>query len=124
MADGPAAKKARTEENGVFSKCCPKLGCLPSNTGNTDECTRVCLGTLPSAHAFHHPAGHHQHCLVLDYGSQYTQLIARRIRENGVLSMLMPGDASLVRTAAVGTHARRLGRGGRAPCGRQRAHTG
>ena len=39
----------------------------------------------------------HSVCLVLDYGSQYTQLIARRIRENGVLSMLMPGDATMVR---------------------------
>ena len=39
----------------------------------------------------------HAVCLVLDYGSQYTQLIARRIRDNGVLSMLLPGDVSLVR---------------------------
>lgn len=38
----------------------------------------------------------HSVCLVLDYGSQYTQLIARRIRENGVYSMLMAGDATLV----------------------------
>ena len=46
----------------------------------------------------------HTVCLVLDYGSQYTQLIARRVRENGVLSMLMPGDASLVRPRG-GQHA-------------------
>ena len=39
----------------------------------------------------------HSVCLVLDYGSQYTQLIARRVRENGVLSMLLPGDVSMVR---------------------------
>lgn len=38
----------------------------------------------------------HAVCLVLDYGSQYTQLIARRVREAGVLSVLLPGDASLV----------------------------
>ena len=30
-------------------------------------------------------------------GSQYTQLIARRIRELGMFSVLFPGDASLVR---------------------------
>ncbi len=40
----------------------------------------------------------HSICLVLDYGSQYTQLIARRVRENGVYSMLIPGDVTLVRT--------------------------
>lgn len=39
----------------------------------------------------------HSLALVLDYGSQYTQLIARRVRENGVLSILLPGDASLER---------------------------
>ena len=41
---------------------------------------------------------HKQHsiCMVLDYGSQYTQLIARRVRENNVCSLLLPGDATLV----------------------------
>ncbi len=39
----------------------------------------------------------HAVCLVLDYSSQYTQLIARRVRENGVYSMLLPGDVTLVR---------------------------
>ena len=38
----------------------------------------------------------HDTCLVLDYGSQYTQLIARRIREKGVYSMLLPGDVEMV----------------------------
>lgn len=43
----------------------------------------------------------HAVCCVLDYGSQYTQLIARRVRENGVLSVLLPGDASMVRRLSV-----------------------
>lgn len=38
----------------------------------------------------------HSVVLVLDYGSQYTQLICRRIREIGVFSMMFPGDASMV----------------------------
>lgn len=42
----------------------------------------------------------HSVCLVLDYGSQYTQLIARRVREIGVYSMLLPGDVPLVSAAA------------------------
>jgi len=41
--------------------------------------------------------GEHDLCLVLDYGSQYTQLITRRVRELGVASKLIPGDASLER---------------------------
>ena len=43
----------------------------------------------------------HSICLVLDYGSQYTQLIARRVRENGVYSMLIPGDVTLVQPTSL-----------------------
>ena len=50
----------------------------------------------------------HDAVLVLDYGSQYTQLIARRVREKGVYSALLPGDAELVSGVGVG------GREGRA----------
>jgi GMP synthase (glutamine-hydrolysing) len=35
--------------------------------------------------------------LILDYGSQYTQLIARRVRELGFYSYVFPGDAGLDR---------------------------
>ncbi|MCE5255841.1 MAG: glutamine-hydrolyzing GMP synthase [Spirochaetaceae bacterium] len=33
--------------------------------------------------------------LILDYGSQYTQLIGRRIRELGVYAEILPGDADV-----------------------------
>jgi GMP synthase (glutamine-hydrolysing) len=34
--------------------------------------------------------GRHETVLILDYGSQFTQLIARRVRENGVYSEVQP----------------------------------
>lgn len=38
---------------------------------------------------------HHEKILILDFGSQYTQLIARRIREIGVYCELCPYDISI-----------------------------
>ncbi len=38
---------------------------------------------------------HAQRLLILDFGSQYTQLIARRVREIGVYSEILPYDLSL-----------------------------
>lgn len=37
----------------------------------------------------------HQKVLVLDFGGQYNQLIARRVREQGVYCDLLPCDMSL-----------------------------
>lgn len=39
----------------------------------------------------------HSTVVILDFGSQYTQLITRRVRELGVYSVILPGDASLAR---------------------------
>ena len=39
----------------------------------------------------------HNTVIIIDYGSQYTQLIARRVRELGIYSYILPGDASLER---------------------------
>ncbi|MDR1143204.1 MAG: glutamine-hydrolyzing GMP synthase [Spirochaetaceae bacterium] len=41
--------------------------------------------------------------LILDYGSQTTQLIGRRIRELGVYTEILPGDADLGEALAAGT---------------------
>ena len=38
---------------------------------------------------------HADKILILDYGSQYTQLIARRVREIGIYCELLPWDSPL-----------------------------
>ena len=38
--------------------------------------------------------------LVLDFGGQYNQLIARRVRDEGVYAELIPGDSSIERIRA------------------------
>ncbi|MBA2737692.1 MAG: hypothetical protein H0U50_13010, partial [Pyrinomonadaceae bacterium] len=40
----------------------------------------------------------HELILILDFGSQYTQLIARRVREQGVYCEIQPFHYSLEKT--------------------------
>jgi len=47
-----------------------------------------------SAAAAAHPDIHAQRILILDFGAQYTQLIARRVRELGVYCEIHPWDMS------------------------------
>jgi GMP synthase (glutamine-hydrolysing) len=44
--------------------------------------------------------GHHERVLILDFGAQYTQLIARRVRESGVYCEIMPFDVPEARIRA------------------------
>jgi GMP synthase (glutamine-hydrolysing) len=49
------------------------------------------------------PAAHHERVLIVDFGSQVTQLIARRVRENGVYCEIHPYnkvDAGLLKRFA------------------------
>jgi GMP synthase (glutamine-hydrolysing) len=48
----------------------------------------------------------HSTVVILDYGSQYSQLITRRVREIGVFSVMLPGDADMVRERAEQERAR------------------
>jgi GMP synthase (glutamine-hydrolysing) len=41
----------------------------------------------------HSTSAHHERVVILDFGSQYTQLIARRVREAGVFSEIKPCTA-------------------------------
>ena len=43
----------------------------------------------------------YQTVIVLDFGGQYKELIARRVRECGVYSVILPGDVPLERIRAL-----------------------
>ncbi len=47
-------------------------------------------------------ANHHETVIILDFGSQYTQLIARRVREAGVYCEILPYDTQAEKIAARG----------------------
>jgi GMP synthase (glutamine-hydrolysing) len=47
------------------------------------------------SHSKHNPSSISQSIVILDFGAQYTQLIARRIREQNVFSVVLPCNASL-----------------------------
>lgn len=107
-AQEPAAKKAKTDSSGVFAK---HAVCLVLDYGSQAR-RRAAGRCCPAKHAwrrrrrrspaadrpFPTTAARPAVCFPL---LQYTQLIARRVRENGVLSMLMPGDVTMVRRPAL-----------------------
>jgi GMP synthase (glutamine-hydrolysing) len=64
-----------------------------------------------------------QTVLVLDYGSQYTQLIARRIRESHVYCEILPGTASIAEIKSVGARALILSGGPQSVYGKEAPQT-
>jgi GMP synthase (glutamine-hydrolysing) len=66
----------------------------------------VTVASVPRPHRPAHPAAHadiHAHrILILDFGAQYTQLIARRVRELGVYCEIHPWDVSDAEVRAFG----------------------
>src|SRR5699024_12040294 len=57
--------------------------------------TKIYKGTVDMT------AEQHQSIAILDFGSQFTQLIARRIREAGVYCEILPGTASVQKIQAL-----------------------
>ena len=45
-----------------------------------------------------------QMVLIIDFGGQYTQLIARRVREAGIYCEILPYDASMEKEVVIGVY--------------------
>jgi len=55
------------------------------------------MGSIAASEEVPSSAPQDSRVLILDFGSQYSHLIARRVRELGMYSFVMPADVSLKR---------------------------
>lgn len=71
----------------------PRPAVVSAKMGGAEEA--AANGAAPKRQRTGHEG--HSTVVILDYGSQYSQLITRRVREIGVFSVMLPGDADMVR---------------------------
>ena len=95
----PCARRRRTQRqtNRIIASDCS--GNKPTRCGGAGRVHPLIIASSDQPIAFPLPAltVNHQTIVVLDFGSQFTQLIARRLRELSVYAEILPFDTPLAK---------------------------